>query len=97
MGSPEIVIEILSPSDSTIELKNKYEIYEEAAIKEYWIVFPNNRTFLVYTLGEGKYKPPKLLVAGDIFTSTELNGFLLYLNDMFNNINKYFFLVCISK
>ena len=40
LGAPDIVIEILSPSNNVIELKNKYEIYEEAGVKEYWVVSP---------------------------------------------------------
>jgi Uma2 family endonuclease len=28
LSAPDIVIEILSPSDSEKELKNKYEVYE---------------------------------------------------------------------
>src|SRR6478736_6826824 len=44
IGAPDIVVEILSPSNNKKELKNKYEVYEESGVKEYWIVTPQERT-----------------------------------------------------
>ncbi len=38
IGAPDLVIEILSPGNTKKELKIKFELYEEAGIKEYWIV-----------------------------------------------------------
>jgi len=46
LGAPDIVVEILSPGDSKKELQNKYEVYEETGVKEYWIVSPQYETFL---------------------------------------------------
>src|SRR5712675_987740 len=37
-GAPDLVVEILSPGNSEKEVKLKFELYEEAGIKEYWIV-----------------------------------------------------------
>ena len=36
-GAPDIIVEILSPGNTTKEMNKKYEIYEEAGVKEYWI------------------------------------------------------------
>ena len=47
IGAPDIVIEILSPSNSEKELKNKYEVYEESGVREYWVVFPSEKTMLI--------------------------------------------------
>ena len=87
LGSPDIVVEILSPSNNVTELKNKYEIYLEAAIKEYWVVSPQDKTFFVYTLQNGQYQPSRLMVAGDIFSSSVLEGFSLDLKDLFDNMD----------
>jgi len=87
LGPPDIVVEILSPSNNVTELKNKYEIYLEAGIKEYWVVSPQNKTFLVYTLTDGKYIPSRLMVAGDVFSSSVLDGFSLDLKDLFENMD----------
>jgi Uma2 family endonuclease len=40
IGAPDIVVEILSPGNNAKELKNKYEVYEESVVKEYWVVSP---------------------------------------------------------
>jgi len=46
IGSPDIVIEILSPGNNKKELQNKYEVYEEAGVLEYWIIHPTEKPFL---------------------------------------------------
>lgn len=84
IGAPDIVVEILSPGNNAKELKNKYEVYEEAGVKEYWIVSPQDETFLVYTLSDGKYLSSRARTTGDIITSTVLPGFSLDLTELFN-------------
>jgi Uma2 family endonuclease len=43
VGSPDIIVEILSPSTSHIDLGEKRDIYEHYGVKEYFIVDPNNK------------------------------------------------------
>lgn len=85
VGAPDIIVEILSPGNNTKELKNKYEVYEENGVKEYWIVHPEEKTFLAYTLDDkGKYVPSALKTIGDKITTPVLPGFVLDLEEMFN-------------
>ena len=86
LGAPDIVVEILSPGNNTKELKNKYEVYEEAGIKEYWVVSPQDNTFFAYTLINGRYQPSRIMVAGDVVTSTVLEGFSLDLTELFGDM-----------
>ncbi len=88
VGAPDIVIEILSPGNNAKELKNKYEVYEESGVKEYWVVSPQNNTFIVYTLIDGRYDASRLMVAGDVITSAILPGFSLDLAALFEHISK---------
>jgi Uma2 family endonuclease len=84
VGAPDIVVEILSPGNNNKELRNKFEVYQEAGVKEYWIIHPSERTFLKYTLDrDGLFQPSKLLVGGDEVTSEILPGFVLDLNEIF--------------
>ncbi len=53
-GTPELVIEISSPSSGKIDKIFKYKIYEKAGIPEYWIVEPTDKTVTVFTLGNNK-------------------------------------------
>ncbi len=84
LGAPDIVVEILSPGNNKKELKNKYEVYEEAGVKEYWIIHPSEKTFFKYVLDKnGQFQPTNLLTLGDHITSLILPGFALSLDEVF--------------
>ena len=86
IGTPDIVIEVLSPGNNKKELKNKYEIYEEAGVLEYWILHPEEKTFLRYMLDENrKFKVTDFLTLGDVVTSPVLPGFRLSLDEVFED------------
>ena len=55
-GSPDLVVEILSPGNRDHDLVKKKELYERFGIKEYWIVDPETKATIVYALHLGKYK-----------------------------------------
>lgn len=56
LGSPDIVVEILSAGNNRKELDNKFHVYEEALVKEYWIIHPDENTFFRYVLNsENKF------------------------------------------
>lgn len=55
-GSPELIIEILSPSNSSTDIKDKYELYAEAGVTEYWIVYPQEEHIQQYILDNEAYK-----------------------------------------
>ncbi len=83
IGAPDLVVEILSPGNNKRELKNKFEVYEEAGVKEYWVIHPNEQTLLIYSLIDGKYQASRFFVSGDEITSACLPGFSLDLEDVF--------------
>jgi Uma2 family endonuclease len=86
IGAPDIVVEILSPGNNKKELQNKYEVYEEAGVQEYWIIQPSEKTFLKYTLINGNYQASKLLTVGDDVTTPILPGFVLNLEEVFTDM-----------
>lgn len=60
-GAPDLVVEVLSPGNSKREMKDKFEAYQTAGVREYWIISPQGRTVIVYVLDEnGNYNglPP---------------------------------------
>lgn len=83
LGAPDLIIEILSPGNSKKEIKNKYNVYEESGVREYWIVDPTHQTLQVNKLVHGKYQPQRALTAGDIITTDVLPGFSMDLTDIF--------------
>jgi Uma2 family endonuclease len=52
---PVLVFEILSPSTSRKDRGLKYRLYQDAGVKYYCIVDPDNRCAEVYLLKEEKY------------------------------------------
>jgi Uma2 family endonuclease len=85
IGAPDLVIEVLSPSNNEKELKNKYDIYEEAGVQEYWIVSPQDNTFFAYTLVDGHYIGTHPKVSGDLVATAVLPGFTLDLKAVFHS------------
>lgn len=55
-GSPEMIIEILSPSTVKLDRVIKLNKYEKAGVKEYWIVEPDQKLVNVFLLEpSGRY------------------------------------------
>jgi len=82
-GAPDLIVEILSPGNSRVEVQNKYELYQEYGVREYWVVHPTDCTLLIYTLIDGKFQPSKLFTSGDRVKSSVLPGFELDLEAVF--------------
>ncbi|MCL2046553.1 MAG: Uma2 family endonuclease [Oscillospiraceae bacterium] len=54
-GVPDLVIEILSPSNIRHDMLTKFNLYRRAGVPEYWIVDPEGRYITVYTYDKGNY------------------------------------------
>ena len=54
-GAPDLVIEILSPASARYDRLVKFNLYQRAGVKEYWLVDPSSRTVSVHTLEDGAY------------------------------------------
>ena len=86
-GSPDWIIEILSPATKKKDLTLKFELYEENAVREYWIVFPHEETLQRFVLNEttlkydfaGNYTEGKVPVG--IFPELEVD-----LDEIFNDL-----------
>jgi len=52
-GAPDLVIEILSPSNTAIEMERKLKLYQNAGVREYWIIDPENNGVTVYQFQKG--------------------------------------------
>lgn len=81
-GAPDLIVEIISPGNSRVELQNKYDLFEEFGVREYWIVHPTDCSLLIYTLVDGRFQPSRLFTSGDQITSTVLAGFSLDLEEI---------------
>lgn len=55
-GPPDIAVEILSPSSIHRDMEIKKGIYEKYGIKEYWLVFPDEKVVEIFALKDGRYE-----------------------------------------
>ncbi|MBI3763027.1 MAG: Uma2 family endonuclease, partial [Chloroflexi bacterium] len=54
-GAPDLVVEILSPSNWPFDRQEKFRVYQAAGVPEYWIVDYRAKTVEVFALEEGEY------------------------------------------
>jgi Uma2 family endonuclease len=88
LGAPDLIVEILSPSNTQIELTKKFDLYESNLVKEYWIVYPYEGTIQLYTLSEsGKYSSQRPMSSGDLLRSKVLEGFELHVDSIFEGLD----------
>ncbi len=69
VGAPDLIVEILSPGNTKKEMREKYSLYEEAGVREYWIVQPSDKNFLLYILQNHKFIGLQPFTEDDIITS----------------------------
>ncbi|MFZ3590252.1 Uma2 family endonuclease [Bacillus sp. DJP31] len=82
-GSPDIIIEILSPASVKIDRWKKYQLYEKAGVKEYWIVDVNNESVEVYYLEDKQFEFHGVFTREDTMSVLTIKGLELNLNTIF--------------
>ncbi|MGA2547407.1 MAG: Uma2 family endonuclease [Rectinemataceae bacterium] len=53
-GAPDLVVEILSPSTSKKDQREKFELYQKRGVREYWVIDPAGEWLCVYRLIQGR-------------------------------------------
>ncbi len=71
-GPPDLVVEIISPSNSYTDRNQKKSSYLDFGVKEYWIIDPGNETIEIYTPETGKDVPIFYLAGSGIVKSVKL-------------------------
>ena len=54
-GPPDLVVEIISPSNTHGELFYKFQYYLEAEVREYWVIEPEEKRIQVHVFDNGRY------------------------------------------
>jgi Uma2 family endonuclease len=81
-GPPELVVEIISPSNGYTDRYEKKNAYQKFGILEYWILDPANQTLEIYHSTD--WVKPTLYLAGEgIVTSSVLKELNFNLKDLF--------------
>jgi len=84
-GTPDLLVEIISPSTSKKDRREKYILYEKFGVKEYWIVDPSNESVEIYHLqSDGKFeRPPEVFSKEDTVEVKLLEDFKIDLSAVF--------------
>ncbi len=85
IGAPDLIIEILSPYTAKKDMNEKYNLYEENGVQEYWVVFPDTKAINQYFLKDGQYDFIDPLFMGQNITSTVFPDLTIELKDIFRN------------
>ncbi|MFZ3588511.1 Uma2 family endonuclease [Bacillus sp. DJP31] len=83
VDSPDLVVEVLSPSTAKKDKLVKFNRYERADIKEYWIVDPIHETVDVYFLNKGSYQHVGTYFKGDHVPVNIFEDFSIDLSNVF--------------
>ena len=83
MGSPDLVIEIVSPSSASYDTIEKREVYEKYGVKEYWLVFPQEKAVEVLAIENGVYKEFCKARKTGIVKSKIIEGFTAEVKEVF--------------
>ena len=82
-GAPDLVVEVLSPSSSRRDWREKRDLYALHGVSEYWIIDPTNRLVWVMQLQEGILEIDQTCADGDTAESAVIEGFGIEVADLF--------------
>ncbi|KFN08280.1 type II toxin-antitoxin system prevent-host-death family antitoxin [Paenibacillus macerans] len=85
MGTPELAVEVLSPSTRSKDLIRKLDLYRKCGVKEYWIVDPMKEQVTVFTLTDGEIADVAYYSkSGDPYALSQLyEGLRVSMQDLF--------------
>ncbi len=81
--SPDLVVEVVSPSTFKKDTEDKRKLYAKHGIKEYWLVFPEEKVVEVLVLKEGGYEVFSYAFEKGKVCSSILEGFCINLEEIF--------------
>ena len=85
-GAPDLIVEIVSPSSVRDDRVDKFMEYEQAGVKEYWIIYPNEQTLFQFVLNEqGKYQLHKMFAEDDLVPSYLFPDLIVDLKEAFED------------
>lgn len=85
-GAPDLTVEIISPHNSKHDSITKFNLYQEAGVKEYWIIDPIEKLLNIYTLQNNKYIGLQPQSEGEKIKSSLFPELNILLDDVFYNI-----------
>ena len=86
IGSPDLIVEIVSKASKKRDYHDKFVLYEENKVKEYWIVDPESKSVDVFVLENDKYEQQGVYFnTDDVIPCTLFPDFELTWKDVFRD------------
>jgi len=85
-GAPDLIVEILSPSNWTFDRKEKFQVYQAAGVPEYWIIDYRARTIEIFVLEEGEYALVSKVGLGEMAVSQRMADFQVAVAEVFREV-----------
>ena len=82
-GAPDLVMEILSPSTQRHDKLTKFNLYQRAGVREYWIVDPASKSVQVFLLEGGRYAAKDFGTVGENLKVNILEDCMIDLSQVF--------------
>ena len=82
-GSPDLVVEILSPSNDANEMSYKRHIYESKGVKEYWLINVEKQMLTLYKQIDNELRWQKDIQKNEVLKSEIIQEFELELSNIF--------------
>ena len=85
IGAPDLIVEVLSPSTLKYDWNYKFNLYEAAGVREYWIVDPKAKVVNAFLLQpDGKYDLGTVYECNQKAPVHIFEGLEIDLNELFN-------------
>ena len=86
-GAPDLIVEVLSPSNRGHDLLTKRSLYARAGVREYWLVDPEARTLEILSLDRDAFHLAVAAAGDDTPTSPLLGPLAIAVDDLFPDLD----------
>ncbi len=88
-GPPDLLIEVISPSNPGHDRLTKRALYARAGVREYWLVDPSTRTIELLALGRDAFHTLETLSGDGVLISPVLGGAVFPLAAVFARVRDF--------
>lgn len=86
MGTPTLVIEILSESTRSKDLIDKLDTYRLSEVREYWIIDLKQENILLYSFNSYEIDQYRIFRKGETARSLQFNGLACDIDQLFSDL-----------
>ncbi len=83
IGSPDLIVEKVSPGNSKRDLKIKFDLYQENGVLEYWVIEPIEKYVQQFSLVKNKYQYVKSYFEEDVLESVVFKNLKIPVKNIF--------------